>query len=120
MTAPNIVNTSIIYGKTAGIVLTSTSGDLLINSNNSNKVLKINSLYLTNLSANSVSATISWNNGTTSFIIIKDVVIPANSVLVLIDKNAPLYLEENCKLIGISNADGNQNINAIISYEEIS
>lgn len=120
MAAPNIVNTSIIYGKTTGILLTSTSSDLLVNPSNSGKVLKINSLYLSNNTTISVTATISWNNGTTSFILIKDVVIPSNSVLVLIDKNAPLYLEENYKLIGISDADGNLFINATISYEEIS
>ena len=49
MAAPNLVNVSSIYGKTVGADLTTSIQGILANSGGSNKVLKINSVYVTNI-----------------------------------------------------------------------
>ena len=49
MAAPNLVNVSSIYGKTVGASLGTSIAAVLANGGSSNKVLKINSIYVTNV-----------------------------------------------------------------------
>ena len=48
MAAPNLVNVSSIYGKTVGADLGTSIAAVLSNAGGSNKVFKINSIYVTN------------------------------------------------------------------------
>ena len=122
MAAVNIVNVTAIYGKTVAANLTTTSAtSILNNAANSNTVVKINTLNVTNTTGNSATATIFWNNGAnitgTSFNIL-NTTVPSNSALTAIDKNAPYYLEE-AQSIGVTAGTANTFI-VTCSYEVIS
>ena len=119
MAAPNIVNVTSIYGKTAAFALDTTLTTQLVgNASNSNKVLKINSIIVSNIDGtNAADVTISWFNGSADFYLAKTVTVPADSTLVVIGKDSPLYLEENQQFRG--GASANSDLHCIISYEEL-
>ena len=119
MAAPNLVNVSSIYGKTMGAALsTTTTTSLLANASGSNKLLKINSIIVSNVDgSNAADATISWYNGTTDYRLARTVAVPADSTLVVIGKDPPIYLEENHSIRGGASAASDLEI--VISYEEL-
>jgi hypothetical protein len=124
MAAPNILNVASIYGKTAVVNLTSTSATLVVsNAASSGKVFKINMLSVANVDGTAAAnITISYYTeddiGGTAYEIVKTVSVPANSTLVVIDKNTCIYLEED-KSIGAV-AGTSDDLKVICSYEEIS
>jgi len=119
MAAPNIVNVTSIYGKTSAFQLDTTlTTQLVANASGSNKLLKINSIIVANKDGtNGASVTISWYNGSTDYYLAKTVSVPADSTLVVIGKDSPLYLEENQQFRG--GASANSDLDCIISYEEL-
>jgi hypothetical protein len=119
MSAPNIVNVTSIYGKTSAFQLDTTlTTQLVANASGSNKLLKINSIIVANKDGtNGASVTISWYNGSTDYYLAKTVSVPADSTLVVIGKDSPLYLEENQQFRG--GASANSDLDCIISYEEL-
>ncbi len=120
MAAPNIVNVSTITAKTHAAALTATlTTDILANAASSGKVFKINTILVSNVDGtNSASVTVDYYNGSTGFKIANTIDVPADSTLVLTDKNSVIYLEENTKIRGGASAASDLEI--IISYEEIS
>ena len=46
MAAPNVVNVTSIYGKTVGAALGTSTGDILVNTASSGKLLKLNSIIV--------------------------------------------------------------------------
>lgn len=120
MAAPNIVNVTSIIGKTTGVALgTTLTTALLTNSAASNKVFKINTILVSNVDGtNSADVTIEWFNGTTGFKLANTITVPADSSLVVVGKDSPIYLEENCSIRG--GASALSDLECIISYEEIS
>lgn len=119
MSAPNLVNVTSILGKTVGGNLNTTlTTSLLPNANNSNKLLKVNSIIVANVDgANAADVTISWHQGSNDYYIAKTVSVPADSTLVVIGKDSPIYLEENHTIRG--GASANSDLDYIISYEEL-
>ena len=121
MTAPNIVNPSSITGMTTsvGIGTTAVTG-ILTNTSASNKVFKINSIFVANVGAGgTTSADISISilrNGTDRYLA-KTITVPADATQIISTKDTYFYLEEG---VGIraqaSAADG---LDVIISYEVI-
>ncbi len=124
MANPNIVNVTAIYGKSAVVDLTTTSATLVVeNTAASGKVLKINSLIISNVDGtNAADITISLysedNIGGTATQIVSTVSVPADASLVVIDKNTSIYLEED-KSIGAT-AGSASDLKVLVSYEEIS
>jgi len=124
MAAPNIVNVTSIIGKSAVIDLTSTSAtSVLSNAASSNKVFKIESLIVANVDGtNAADITINYYTaaalGGTATQIVSTVSVPADSSLVVIDKNTSFYLEED-KSIGATAGSAND-LKVLISYEDIS
>ena len=124
MANPNIVNVTSIYGKSAVIDLTSTSATSVVsNAASSGKVFKINSLIVSNVDGtNAADITINYYSaaalGGTATQIVSTVSVPADSSLVVIDKNTSFYLEED-KSIGATAGSAND-LKVIISYEDIS
>ena len=119
MAAPNVVNVSSIYGKTTGLALTSSSQDILTCA--TDKLLKINSIIVANVDgAVADLVTVKWYNAdnTTAFSLASTVTIPADSTLIVLGKDAPIYLEEGDKIqaFGVA-ASGDLEI--IVSYEEL-
>jgi hypothetical protein len=121
---PNIINATSILGKSAVVDLTTTNATLVLeNAAASNKVLKINSLVVSNVDGtNAADITISLysedNIGGTATQIVSTVSVPADASLVVIDKNTSIYLEED-KSIGATAGAAND-LKVVVSYEEIS
>jgi len=124
MAAPNIVNISAMYGKTAYLALsTNTLTSLLSNAAASGKVLKVNSITAANVNGtNSTSVTVRVYSaaalGGTGYAVASTITVPANATLVIVDKNSPVYLEED-RSIGVTALTAND-LNIVCSYEEIS
>ena len=124
MANPNIINATSILGKSAVVDLTTTNATLVVeNAAASNKVLKINSLVVSNVDGtNAADITISLysedNIGGTATQIVSTVSVPADASLVVIDKNTSIYLEED-KSIGAT-AGSASDLKVVVSYEEIS
>lgn len=113
----NILDVVTINGKTFAQVLATSAGDidLVENVADSGKVLKINSVYISNVdNVTAAPATLKFD----TFFLIKEVSVPANSTLIAISKNEAIYLEEGQALTGYTDNAGDLEI--VISYEEIS
>jgi len=119
MAAPNLVNVTTILGKTTGAALdTSTTTSLLANSSSSGKVYKINSIIVANVDGTSAAdVTVSFYNGSTDYHLAKTVTVPADSTLIVLGKDSPIYLEENHSIRG--GASANSDLEIVISYEDL-
>tara|TARA_S200002703_G_scaffold67464_1_gene58667 strand:+ start:389 stop:757 length:369 start_codon:yes stop_codon:yes gene_type:complete len=119
MAAPNLVNVTSIYGKTVGAALsTTTTTDILTCA--ANKLLKINSIIVSNIDGtNDASATVYFydSSATTRYALAFTIVVPADTTLVVIGKDSPIYLEESDQIEAGANAASDLQI--VISYEEL-
>ena len=124
MAAPNIVNVTTITGKTDQVSLTTTNATAVVsNAASSGKVFKVNSLVVANVDgANAADITVSVYSeddiGGTATELVSTVSVPADSSLVVIDKNTSIYLEEDMS-IGATASAAND-LKVVVSYEEIS
>ena len=119
MTAPNIAGLTTVTGKTALATVTTSAADLVSNPAASNKVLKINSLLISNID-NSSSADIDvWilRDGGNAYIA-RATTVAVNDTLAVLVKGKQIYLEEGDALRVMASA--NNDLQAICSYEEIS
>lgn len=121
MAAPNIVNVATITGKTVGAALTTSSADIVTNSAGSGKVFKVNTIYVANVDGvNEAEVTIGLfdASATATFYLAYAVSVPADTTLVVLEKNSPIYLEEGDKITALASAANDLQI--VISFEEIS
>ncbi len=124
MAAPNLVSPTTINGKSVTVDLTTTSAtSILSNAASSGKVLKINALYVANVDGTAAAEiTINYYSaaalGGTATQICSTVAVPADATLVVIDKDAYIYLEENTSL-GATAGTAND-LKVVCSYEDIS
>ena len=124
MAAPNIVNVATITAKTDTALLTGTSAvNALNNPASSGKVMKVNSLVISNVDA-SAAATITIgiypqdDIAGTAVVYANAVSVAPNSFLVAIDKAVGMYLEEDTSL-GVTASAAND-LTYTITYEELS
>ena len=125
MAAPNIVNITTLTGKTTYVNLTTTgSTSILSNASGSNRVYKINSLFVSNTdTATAVNVTVNYYDSssvsaaTTSGSIANSITVPAKSNLVILDKSTALYLEENDAIGAIAGTAAK--LTVVCSYEDI-
>ena len=117
MTAPNLVNVTSILGKLAVANLgTTKTTALLANGNNSNKLLKVNSVIVANKDgASSADVTISVHDGSNDYYLASTVAVPADSTLIVIGKDSPIYLEEGDQLEARASAASDADL--VVSYE---
>ena len=119
MAAPNIVNVTSIYGKTMGANLgTTVTTDILTCP--ANKVLKINSIIVSNIDGtNSANLTCYFfdDSASTRYSLATTVAVPADSTLVIIGKDNPIYLEESDHIE--AGTDNTNDLAMVISYEEL-
>jgi hypothetical protein len=119
MAAPNILSATSIYGKTVGAALDTTLTTTLLTCA-ANKVLKINSIIVANVdgtSAADASVTFYDSSATASYRIASTVSVPADSTLVVLGKDSPIYLEESDEIRG--GAGAASDLELIISYDEL-
>lgn len=120
MAAPNLVNITTVTAKTNGLAITTSAADIVDNPSASGKVFKVNHLTISNVDGvNSADITVDiYKNQTTAYHICKTVAVPADSSFVPIDKNNPVYLEENDSIR--CTASANSDLEGVVSYEELS
>tara|TARA_R100001132_G_C3185217_1_gene39825 strand:+ start:29 stop:394 length:366 start_codon:yes stop_codon:yes gene_type:complete len=95
MANPNLVNVTDIKGKSIQAALTSTlTTQILLAA--AETVVKINSIIIcnTNASATIVASVAVTKSGGSPLLIASTVDIPADSTLIVLDKNSMIYLEE--------------------------
>lgn len=115
MTAPNIMNLSSATGKSYFANLTSTANATLLTTG-ANQLYKINSITIINLDGTTgYDATMYVANATVTVPVAYQITVPAKSSLVLTDKSAPIYLEENYQLQGGTSA--NSKLSVLVNYE---
>lgn len=123
MAAPNIVNVSSIYGKTALVRLTSNSAtSVLANAAASGKVLKLSGVLAANTEGASVNVAFDLyiTRSSTDYYLAKNITVPALAAYeAFLKDSTPVYLEEGDTLYAKS---GNSNgyIHVSVAYEEIS
>lgn len=119
MAQPNIVNVATIRGNTALMNVTTVASNVVVNPASSNKVYKINTLLISNIDGTNASdITAEFWRGGIAYDIAATIAVPADSTLVLISKDTSIYLEEG-DYIRLQ-ASANNDLNAVLSYEEIS
>ena len=119
MAAPNIVNVTSIYGQTRGqdLTTTTTAGILTCASD---KLLKVNSIIVANVDGtNAANVTISFYDSSQSSAkaLASTVSVPADSTLIVLGKDSPIYLEESDEIRGGASVNGD--LEVIVSYEEL-
>jgi hypothetical protein len=120
MANPNIVNVTSIYGKTVTAAVTSTYTAVVSNATGSNKVLKINSIIVTNIDGtNAADVTVSYGTAAIGYPIVSTVSVPADSALTVIDKSTSIYVEEGYGIYVNGAAGVANDLVILISYEEI-
>lgn len=119
MAAPNLVNVTSIYGKTVGAALsTTTTTDILTCA--SDKLIKINSIIVSNVDGtNSATSTVYFydSSASTRYALASTIAVPADSTLVVMSKDSPIYLEEGDQIE--AGASAASDLEIIISYEEL-
>ena len=119
MAAPNIVNVTSIYGKTMGAALgTSANTDILTCP--SDKVLKINSIIVSNVDGtNNSDVTVHFydNSATARYKLASTITVPHDATLIVLGKDSPIYLEESDQIE--ASASVASDLEIIISYEEL-
>ena len=120
MASPNLVNVTSIHGKVDGHALTT---DAIDNANSnvitcgSDQLYKINSIIVANVDgSSSVNIDVAVNLASDArYYLAKTVALPADSTLVVIGKDSPIYLEESDELE--ARADVASDAELVVSYE---
>jgi len=124
MANPNIVNVTSILGETVIGTLTSTLTTLLSNPASSGKVLKINTVLISNVNGTAAQETTleispaDTGTSTNARAIASTISVPADSTLAAVSKDTSFYLMEDKSIIG--NVNTANQCEFIISYEVIS
>jgi len=116
MSNPNIRNLTTLTGNTAVASLTTSSIDIVANGAASNTLLKIVNFAASNITGvNNESISVDLVRSGVAYSTARSVTVPMNSTLVLIGKDAPLYLIEGDTLQ--ARASTNSSIQIVCSYE---
>jgi hypothetical protein len=123
MANPNLLSITTVIGMTTAVGLSTTADVVFVsNADASGKVLKINTISAANIDGtNTADITIRYNlaaaGAGSSVPIANTISIPADSSLVIIGKDNPIYLEEDRSLT--AQASAADDIAIVCSYEEI-
>lgn len=122
MANPNIVGIVSAYGKSISVGITTTAlVGILTNTNNSNKVFKINTIRASNVdgtNATDISVGFSTVGAAATTFLARTIGVPADASLVVVDKTSTFYLEENQQIT--VQASAVNDIDMFVSYEELS
>jgi hypothetical protein len=126
MANPNIVAVTTIFANNSSYLISSDAdpfADALVNNPaSSGKIFKVNTIIVSNVdTVNSNAVTVSVfpqdDLGGTGRQIVSNVSIPANTTLVIVEKNTSIYLKED-QSVGIT-AGASNTLVATTSWEEI-
>ena len=117
MAAPNVVNVTSIIGKTQGGALATTLADWVVCP--TDKLVKVNSIIVANVDGtNAADVDVSFVDSSSGNLVVhlaKVVTVPTKSTLIVLGKDAPIYLEEGDKIQAKASAAGDLEI--LISFE---
>ena len=122
MAAPNILSATSIYGKTVGCELNTTITQGILTCA-SNKVLKIVSIIAANIDGGAgadVTVVFQDDSKTGNLgvnTIANTVNAPADASIIIVGKDAPIYLEESDEIRAGASANGD--IMLTVAYEEL-
>lgn len=117
MSNTNIVNVTLLVGKTALANITTTAASLVVNPLASNKIFRLNALIVSNVDGtDAATVSIDIYRNSTAYHIARTVSVPANTSIEAFSK--PIYLEQGDELRMTASANGD--LEAVCSYEEIS
>jgi predicted secreted protein len=120
MANPNIVNVTSIYGDTLTHYASTTEGVFISNSAQSGSIIKVNTIFAANINGSSAAdVTVKIGTASGAYVpIMSTISVPADSTLVVVDKNTSLYLPEGWDMT--VQASASDAIRLVVSYEEIS
>ena len=122
MAAPNLVNPTYIYGKTARYDVPVEVNSLpveMLPAPGTGKTYKINSIFCANVDGNSpADISVSIYDGSTDRYIAFTIAVPADATQILSTKETYFYLEEGDSIRASANAAGY--LQLVIGYEDIS
>ena len=118
MANPNLFSASSVFGKTAGLALTTSNQTIVSNAASSGKLYKINTLMIANVDgAASADVTVELLKSGTAYKLLNTVPVPADASLVAISRDNQIYLEENDSIRLLASASSD--LVATASWEEI-
>ena len=122
MAAPNLAVAANIYARQVAVGIGTTEYvGILTNTSNSGKVLKVDNIRVVNVNgAFNTDVTVGWSTvgAATTFRVASTIPVPADSALIVADKDSGIYLEENTRIVArAANADY---LEIHIKYEELS
>jgi hypothetical protein len=119
MTAPNLLALTTITATNANVAIGSSATSLASNASSSSELYKIDSLYIANADNVAVTVTVNYYSaaslGGTAYPICSGVSIPANTTLVVIERDSPVFLVENTSLGALASTASE--LTATIAYE---
>lgn len=117
MANPNLKNLTQVYGQNSTIsgVPAIASGIVACSGN---QVLKINSLYISNIVNVSTNLTVDLHDGSSQYYFCKDKPVASGETINLIRTEVPVYVTENQSLRILASSSGA--LSALVSYERIS
>lgn len=115
----NLKNLTTVYGENASINDIPTSASGIVTCGN-NEILKINSLYVSNIDGtNNANITVTLNNDSTVLThLAKEIMVPAKLTINIITSETPVYVTEGQSIRLTASASGD--LSGFISYERIS
>ena len=117
MANPNIVNVTSIYGNTSVAALTTSTANIVTNAAASNNVVKLNLVSVSNYTNASITSNVMLNRSSTIYYLAGNIVVPANSTLVVTAKDTGLYMLEGDVLQ--ANVSANSSASMVASFETI-
>lgn len=115
MAAPNIVSPTTITLKSVGTTVGTAAVTILTCP--SNKALKVSTVYAANVQGtNAVDVSCRLSVSGTTHAIASTISVPADATLIVVDRNAPVYLEEGNSLEALASTAA---LHIVASYEEI-
>jgi hypothetical protein len=118
MAAPNIAALTLITGKTDVLVVTASASAIVTNSAASGKVYKVNALLVSNITTAAKWVTVDIYRTSVAYRIVYQIPVPVGSTFTVIDKEAPIYLEEGDSIRVTGEATSS--LEAVASYEVLS
>lgn len=116
MANPNIVNVTNIIGNTGVLACTTTATAIVTNSVSSNKVYKVNALYISNNDTTlTYKVTVDLFRSSVAYPIGVNIAIPSGSSLDIVNKSIYLLEGDTLRLT----AEANSKLVAVASWEEI-
>jgi len=116
MTAPNLYSITSVTGKTSVFQVATTKTTMLTNPADSGMSIKINALFVTNVSASSNGTfTVDFTRNLNSIKIASGTTVEIGNTVIVIAKDTSIYLEEGDSLGIVGTV--NNNMHALLTYE---